>query len=113
MIEKLDNSDTSTRKGYIRSIVDAIEVDDKAIRIVGSKDVLQMVIAGKQNANGNVGGFVRKWRAMQSRWLVAPPPRRTDNFYIQPIRSWSRVFKGAVVTLRSVAAICSMERVSQ
>jgi hypothetical protein len=45
-----------------RSIVDAIEVDDKAIRIIGNKDVLQAVIAGKQNANGNVRGFVRKWR---------------------------------------------------
>src|SRR5665811_1300590 len=30
MTEKLDNGDTNARKGYIRSIVDAIEVDDKA-----------------------------------------------------------------------------------
>ncbi|MGB6171572.1 MAG: recombinase family protein [Xanthobacteraceae bacterium] len=51
------------RRSYIRSIVDAIEVDDNAIRIIGSKDVLQAVIAGKQTANGNVRGFVRKWRA--------------------------------------------------
>jgi len=63
MTEKLENGDTNARKGYIRSIVDAIEVDDEAVRIVGSKDVLQAVIAGKQNANGNVRGFVRKWRA--------------------------------------------------
>ena len=59
--------DTNARKGYIRSIVDAIEVDDKAIRIIGNKDVLQAVIAGKQNANGNVRGFVRKWRALQNK----------------------------------------------
>lgn len=63
MAEKLDTGDTNARKGYLRSIVDAIEVDDKAIRIIGSKDVLQVVIAGKQNANGNVRNFVRKWRA--------------------------------------------------
>ena len=63
MNEKLDTGDTSARKTYIRSIVDAIEVDDRAIRIVGSRDVLQAVIAGKQTANGNVRGFVRKWRA--------------------------------------------------
>jgi site-specific DNA recombinase len=64
MTEKLDTGDTTTaRKTYIRSIVDAIEVDDKAIRVIGSKDVLQAVIAGKQTANGNVRGFVRKWRA--------------------------------------------------
>jgi hypothetical protein len=48
MTEKLDSGDSNARKGYIRSIVDAIEVDDKAIRIIGSKDVLQAVIAGKQ-----------------------------------------------------------------
>ncbi len=63
MTEKLDTGDTNARKGYIRSIVDAIEVDDLAVRIIGSKDVLQDVIAGQQNANGNVRGFVRKWRA--------------------------------------------------
>jgi hypothetical protein len=48
---------------HIRSIIDAVEVDEKAIRIIGSRDVLQAIIAGKQNANGNVRGFVRKWRA--------------------------------------------------
>jgi site-specific DNA recombinase len=63
MNEKLDTGDTTARKGYIRSIIDTIEVDDKAIRIIGSKDVLQAVIAGKQTANGNVRGFVRNWRA--------------------------------------------------
>ena len=63
MIEKLDNGDTNARRNYIRSIIDTIEVDDDSIRIIGSKDVLQAVIAGKQTANGNVRGFVRKWRA--------------------------------------------------
>jgi len=67
MNEKLDTGDTSARKTYIRSIVDAIEVDDRAIRIIGSRDVLQAVIAGKQTANGNVRGFVRKWRASQNK----------------------------------------------
>ena len=63
MNEKLDNGDTNARRTYIRSIIDTIEVDDNAIRIIGSKDVLQAVIAGKQTANGNVRGFVRNWRA--------------------------------------------------
>lgn len=62
MNEKLDTDDTNTRKGYIRSIVDTVEVDDQTIRIIGSKDVLQAAVAGKQTANGNVRGFVRKWR---------------------------------------------------
>ena len=60
--EKLDTGDVNVRRSYIRSIVDGIEVDDDAIRIVGRKDVLQAVIAGK-SGNGGVRGFVRKWRA--------------------------------------------------
>jgi site-specific DNA recombinase len=63
MSDKLNAGDTDTRKGYIRSIIDAVEVDDRAIRIVGSKDLLQAAVAGKQTENGNVRGFVRKWRA--------------------------------------------------
>ena len=63
MTEKLETGDTNARKSYIRSVIDAIEVDETAIRIIGSKDVLQAVIAGKQIASGNVRGFVRKWRA--------------------------------------------------
>jgi site-specific DNA recombinase len=59
---KLDTAEANTRKGYIRSIIDAVEVDETAIRIVGSKDILQAAIAGKQIENGNVRGFVRKWR---------------------------------------------------
>jgi hypothetical protein len=33
------------RKDYIRSILDAAKVDDKAIRIIGSRDILQAAIA--------------------------------------------------------------------
>ena len=73
MSDKLDAGDTNTRKAYIRSILDAVEVDDRAIRIFGSKDVLQAAIAGKQTENGNVRGFVRKWRARHDS-NVWPPP---------------------------------------
>ncbi|MFB9266906.1 hypothetical protein ACFFWD_27720 [Bradyrhizobium erythrophlei] len=54
MNQKLDTVATSARKGYIHSIIDAVEVDDKSIRIIGSKDILQAAIAGKQIENGNV-----------------------------------------------------------
>ena len=64
MNAKLDAGDTNTRKGYINSIIDAVEVDDQTIRIIGSKDILQAaILTGKQTENGNVRGFVRKWRA--------------------------------------------------
>jgi hypothetical protein len=48
MTDKLDNGDTNARKGCIRSIIDAVEVDEKAIRIIGSRDVLQAVIAANR-----------------------------------------------------------------
>ncbi|EFI52804.1 recombinase family protein [Afipia sp. 1NLS2] len=63
MTEKLDHGDVNSKKAYIRAVVSAIEVDDTAIRIIGSKHMLQAVIAGKQATNENVRGFVRKWRA--------------------------------------------------
>jgi hypothetical protein len=33
-------------------------VDDRAIRIIGSRNILQAAVAGKQIENGNVRGFV-------------------------------------------------------
>ena len=57
----------NVRRSYIRSIVDGVEVDDDAIRIVGRRDVLQAVIADKNSDDGRVRGFVRKWRASQNK----------------------------------------------
>jgi hypothetical protein len=57
----LDNE--SPARTHIRAVVRAIEVGDKTVRIVGCKDVLQAVIAGKQTANEKV----RKWRAIQNK----------------------------------------------
>jgi hypothetical protein len=65
-------SDTNTRKGYIHSIIDAIEVDDKAIRIVSSKDILRAAIAGNQTENGNVRGFVRNGTPRPMRMGTTP-----------------------------------------
>ena len=48
MCGKLDTGDVNARRAYIRAVVGAIEVDDEAIRIIGSKDILQAVITGKQ-----------------------------------------------------------------
>jgi hypothetical protein len=63
MRERITTGETTFRKAYLRSIVDAIEVDDKSVRIHGSKASLeQAVIAGEQIGKG-VRGFIRKWRA--------------------------------------------------
>src|SRR5271154_6706980 len=57
---------SNARKGYMRLSVDAIEVDDRAIRNIGIKDVLQAVTAGSLTTDGNVRGFVRKWYASRN-----------------------------------------------
>jgi site-specific DNA recombinase len=63
MRERITTGETTFRKAYLRSIVDAIEVDDKIVRIHGSKASLeQAVIAGEQIGKG-VRSFIRKWRA--------------------------------------------------
>jgi site-specific DNA recombinase len=63
MRERISTGDTTFRKAYLRSIVDTIEVDDKVIRIHGSKASLeQAVMAGEQIGKG-VRSFIRKWRA--------------------------------------------------
>jgi len=58
MRERITEGETPFRKAYLRSIIDAIEVDDKVIRIHGSKASLeQAVIAGEQIGKG-VRSFV-------------------------------------------------------
>lgn len=67
MRERITTGETTFRKAYLRSIVDAIEVDDKVIRIHGSKASLeQAVIAGEQIGKG-VRSFIRKWRSLGKR----------------------------------------------
>jgi len=64
MRERITTGDTTFRKAYLRSIVDAIEVDDNVIRMHGSKATLeQAVIAGEQIGK-RLRGFIRKWRSL-------------------------------------------------
>jgi hypothetical protein len=37
MSDRLNTGDINTRKGCIRSIIDAVQVNDRAIRIIASK----------------------------------------------------------------------------
>ena len=60
---KLDTGDTQARKAFLRSVISEIEVGDDKVRIIGDKVTLAAVIAGRQTGNGQVRGFVRRWRA--------------------------------------------------
>lgn len=58
MRERITEGESTFRKAYLRSIINAIEADDKVIRIHGSKASLeQAVIAGEQIGKG-VRSFV-------------------------------------------------------
>jgi site-specific DNA recombinase len=63
MRQNITTGDVPFRKAYLRSFIDAVVVDDRVIRIHGSKSTLeQAVIASSQPGKG-VRSFVRKWRA--------------------------------------------------
>ena len=64
MRQNITTGDIPFRKAYLRSFIDAVEVDDRVIRIHGSKSSLeQAVIASSQAGKNGVRSFVRKWRA--------------------------------------------------
>ena len=63
MREKIDSGDIQARKAYLRAVISEIRVDDHKVSIIGEKTALTALIAGQTAPNGNVSGFVRKWRA--------------------------------------------------
>jgi site-specific DNA recombinase len=61
--EKITIGETAFGRSCLRTVVEAIEVDDHLIRTHGSKTSLeQAVVAGEQTGRG-VRGFMRNWRA--------------------------------------------------
>lgn len=63
-------------------MIDRVEVDDREMRIVGRKDVLDQAVLALGGLVPGVGRFVRKWRAVN-----APiKPRRFDRFERLPRR---------------------------
>ena len=51
------------RKAYLRSLIDVIEVDDHAIRIMGSKDVLERAVLAEQTPGPEGSQMSTRWRA--------------------------------------------------
>jgi site-specific DNA recombinase len=64
MREKLTSGEVPLRKAYLGAIVDRVEVDDREVRIVGRKDVLEQAVL----ANGG--------RAWGSQFCSQMAPRR-------------------------------------
>ncbi len=64
MREKLLGEDMAFRRAYIHLLVDNIEIDDREIRIRGSKSALAKGIGNPLPVgNPTVPSFVREWRS--------------------------------------------------
>ncbi|MGE3702886.1 MAG: recombinase family protein, partial [Hyphomicrobiaceae bacterium] len=65
MREKLTSGEMPFRKAYLGALIDRVEVDDREIRIVGRKDVLEQAVLANDAPVPGVRSFVRKWRTRQ------------------------------------------------
>ena len=63
MSEKITSGDSAFRRNYLRSIIEGVEVDDKVIRIHGSKSALEQAVTNGDSVGKGVRGFIRNWRA--------------------------------------------------
>jgi site-specific DNA recombinase len=61
MRENLTTGEIPFRKAYLGSIVDRIEVDDREVRILGRKDVLEQCVLASWSPTGQVRRSVRGW----------------------------------------------------
>ena len=50
------------RKAYMQSLIDVIVVDDRQIRIKGSKDVLEKAVLASQNDQAECSQMSTNWR---------------------------------------------------
>ena len=63
MREHFTTGSVPFRKAYMQSLIDVIEVDDRQIRIKGSKDVLEKAVLASQNNQADCSQMSTKWRA--------------------------------------------------
>lgn len=63
MRDYVTTGEIGLRKAYIGSVVDRIEVDDRKVRILGRKDVLEQCVMAGIKPGGAVRSFVRGWLA--------------------------------------------------
>ena len=63
MRQYLTTGEIPFRKAFLGSIVDRIEVDDREVRILGRKDVLEQCVLASGSPTGQVRRSVRGWVA--------------------------------------------------
>jgi hypothetical protein len=70
MREQFMSGSVPFRKAYLRSLIDVIEVDDRAIRIIGSKDVLERAVLAQQTPESEGSQMSTRWRARRDSKLT-------------------------------------------
>jgi predicted nuclease with TOPRIM domain len=76
MSEKITSGDSAFRRNYLRSIIEGVEVDDKVIRIHGSKSALEQAVTNGDSVGKGVRGFIRNWRSLGKGGISL----KTDNY---------------------------------
>ena len=64
MQERLTGGSVPFRKAYLQSLITVVEVDDKYIRIKGSKDLLEKTVLASQNGPTGGSQMSTKWRSL-------------------------------------------------
>jgi hypothetical protein len=67
MRENFSTGSVPFRKAYLQSLIESIEVDDRQVRIRGSKDVLEKAALASQNEQAWCSQTSTKWRAGQNK----------------------------------------------
>jgi hypothetical protein len=67
MREKFTTGSVPFRKAYLQSLIEVVEVDDRLIRIKGSKDVLERAVLAGQAAGESGSQMSTRWRAGQNK----------------------------------------------
>jgi len=62
MRKKLTTGDNQSRQGYLRAVIDNIQIDDKEIRICGQKSRVRQAVSDQTRLPTAVPTFVREWR---------------------------------------------------
>jgi site-specific DNA recombinase len=66
MQERIRSGEIPFRKAYLRAVIDRVDVDDHAIRIIGDKATLeQAVFRSSEDPAKAVRSSVRNWRALR------------------------------------------------
>lgn len=63
--QKHSTGDVNMQKAYLRSFIDAVEVGNKRVRIIGRRTTLHTLVTGSSVLSAIFCGFDRKWRALR------------------------------------------------